>query len=282
MKSVVVVAAICGFLLVLGFGRVPDYPLSLSIWGVPVLLMTAFLHGKGLMSPLVRKSLVVSLLVIAVLGSLLDLLFARWFFVFPDSGAVLGLRIDGIPVEEFGFYVLGGWFIALAYVLCDEFWLRRYNRPDGDYSRWARRVPRLFLPSRKGMLLVLLLAGLGIAAKRVLNPQGLPVPGYFLFLLAVAYVPFFLFERAVRSFVNWRGYGMTLSVVLGISILWEVTLAIPGGWWGYQEGAMLGIFVAPWSRLPLEAVTVWFFCSFTVLLYEAAKMFFHRRATRIG
>lgn len=274
--AVVACAALVAWLA----GRVPGYTLSLSIWAVPVLAMTLFLHRRGLMSAVVRRALWVSLGTITILGSGLDLLFARYFFTFPNPRAVLGIRIQGIPIEEFAFYLLGGWFLALAYVFCDEFWLRRYNRPQGDYRRWARRLPCLFLPSGRGWLVLLLAVAGGIAFKAWRNPEGMPVPGYFLFLLCLAYGPFFLFDRMVKSFVNWRAFSLTLSVTLGISLLWEVTLAIPLGWWGYQDGAMLGVFIRPWSGLPIEAVTVWFFSSFAILIYEATKVFLHRRDQR--
>jgi hypothetical protein len=261
-------------------GRLPGYTLSLSIWAVPVAAMTLFLHRREVMTPVVRRALWVSLGTITVLGSLLDLLFARYFFTFPNPDAVLGIRIHGIPLEEFAFYLLGGWFLALAYVFCDEFWLRRYNRSEGEYRRWARRLPRLFLPSTRGWLVLLLAAAAGIGFTAWWNPAGMPVPGYFLFLLCLAYGPFFLFERVVGAFVNWRAFSLTLSVTLGISLLWEVTLAIPLGWWGYQDEAMLGVFIAPWGGLPIEAVTVWVFSSFAVLLYEATKISLHRREQR--
>lgn len=271
------VTTIVGVLFLLLGPSVPGYTLSLSIWIVPDIAMTIFLHRRGLMSRNVTIALWVALGTIAVAGTILDLLFARYFFVFPNSDATCGISILGVPIEEFGFYVFGGWFLTLSYVYCDEYWLRSYNRPDGDYRRWARDLPRLIVPSRRGWLIILVAVVGGIAYKRAFNPEGAPIPGYFLFLLAVAYVPFFLVERAVRGFVNWRGYSLTLSVTLGISILWEVTLAIPKGWWGYNEGCMLGIFIDPWHRLPLEAVSVWVFCSFVVLVYEATKMFLHRR-----
>ncbi len=257
--------------------RIPGYTLSLSLWAVPVAGMTLFLHQNDLMSSVVRRGLWVSLLVITVLGSVLDLAFAHLFFTFPNPRAVLGICVNGIPIEEFAFYLLGGWFLALSYVFCDEYWVKRYNRPDGDSRRWARRLPSNYPPSRRGWLVLLVAAGAGVAFKAWNTPVGMPVPGYYLFLLCVAYGPFFLFERLVKPFVNWRAFAMTVSVTLGISLLWEVTLAIPLGWWGYQEGAMLGVFVRPWNRLPLEAVTVWIFSSFAILIYEAAKIFLHRR-----
>jgi len=278
--ALVVIGVICGLCSMCLVGRIPGYTLSLAIWAVPVLIMTLFLHRRGSMSDLVRRALWVSLGAITLLGSGLDLLFARYFFTFPNPKAVLGIRIHGIPIEEFAFYLLGGWFLSLAYVFCDEFWLRRYNRRPTEYRTWARRLPRLFLPSGRGWLVLLVAAAGGVAFKSLRNPVGMPVPGYFLFLLCVAYGPFFLFDRMVKPFLNWRAYSLTLSVTLGISLLWEATLAIPGGWWGYQTGAMLGVFIRPWNDLPVEAVTVWFFSSFAVFIYEAAKIFLHRRDQR--
>lgn len=270
------ILAIVGMLVVFA-PRIPGYTLSLSIWIVPDIAMTVFLHRRGLMNRKVTTAFWIALATIAVTGCMLDLVLAKYFFVFTNRDAVLGIWIHGIPIEEFGFYVFGGWFLTISYVYCDEYWLRHYNRPDGDYRRWARRLPRLVLPSPKGWLLVLGAVLGSIAFKAAFNPSRMPLPGYFLFLMAVAYVPFFLAEKAVGRFVNWRAYSLTLSVTLGVSILWEVTLAIPMRWWGYNNECMLGIFIDPWHKLPLEAVSVWIFCSFVVLVYEAAKMFMHRR-----
>jgi hypothetical protein len=262
--------------------RIPAYTLSLSLWGVPVLAMMLFLHQAHRMDKEVQQALWIALGSIFVLGSALDLLFAHLFFTFPNPQAVLGLRIRGIPVEEFGFYLLGGWFIALGYVFCDQWWLVRYNRSATQYRRWARQVPALVLPRPGIWIWFLALAIAGIVFKRAVNPQGMAVPGYFLFLLVGAYVPTFLVWRVVEPFLNFRAFSLTLSVTLGISLLWEATLALPLGWWGYQEGAMLGVFVAAWHRLPLEAVTVWFFSLFAALVYETAKLAMYRRSQGLG
>lgn len=274
--AIVLVAFVC--LNAFQIPWLPGYTLSLLIWAIPIAAMTLYLNRRRLLSREVRLALGIGLSTIAVAGSALDLLFARYFFRFDAPGATLGIRIRGVPLEEFGFYVLGGWFLTLSYVFCDEFWLKRYNRSVSDYRRWARRIPRAFLPSRGGWLAVLAAIVLGIVFKAWRNPQGMPVPGYYLFLLSVAYVPFFLFRKVVGRFVNWRAYAMMLSVTLGTSILWEVTLALPRGWWGYRDGAMLGIFIEPWGHLPLEAVTVWIFCSIVVLVYEAVKVMLYRGA----
>jgi len=62
-----------------------------------------------------------------------------------------------------------------------------------------------------------------------------------------------------------------LATVL-ISIIWEVTLALPRGYWDYQHGAMLGIFIGVWHDLPIEAITVWIFCTLVIMFYEYVKI----------
>jgi hypothetical protein len=173
--AIILVAFVC--LNVFQVPWLPGYTLSLLIWAIPIVSMTISLHRRGLMSREVRLALSFGLGVIAVAGSVLDLLFARCFFRFDNPGATLGLSIRGVPLEEFGFYVLGGWFLTLSYVFCDEFWLKRYNRSTSDYRRWARRLPRAFLPSPRGWLAVLAAIVIGIAFKAWRNPGGSAVPG---------------------------------------------------------------------------------------------------------
>ena len=55
--------------------------------------------------------------------------------------------------------------------------------------------------------------------------------------------------------------------------MWEVTLALPYGWWAFQPRMMLGLTVDAWSYLPIEEVFVWFSVTFTtVVIFEAVKM----------
>ena len=37
----------------------------------------------------------------------------------------------------------------------------------------------------------------------------------------------------------------------------EATLAVPYGWWDYQQKQMMGLFIGAWAGLPIEAVVVW-------------------------
>ena len=57
-----------------------------------------------------------------------------------------------------------------------------------------------------------------------------------------------------------------------ISLLWEVTLAVPYGWWGFQDDAMIGVRITAWSRLPIEEVFVWIAVTYaTVIVYEIVR-----------
>jgi hypothetical protein len=71
----------------------------------------------------------------------------------------------------------------------------------------------------------------------------------------------------------------TLYVML-TSVVWEVTLAIPREWWGYEPSGMMGLTIAAWSRgdaiFPVEAAVVWLFAPFSsILTYEFAKALTH-------
>jgi len=66
---------------------------------------------------------------------------------------------------------------------------------------------------------------------------------------------------------------VTFFAFLLVSLLWEATLAVPYGWWGYKMDAMIGLTVDAWSHLPVEAVLVWFAVTYsTVIWYEVFKI----------
>ncbi len=109
------------------------------------------------------------------------------------------------------------------------------------------------------------------------------VPVYYWFLVAGALLPAMFLYRCVGSYVNWPAFAATTLYVIVTSIIWEVTLAIPRGWWGYRDSGMIGVDVAAWSapdsRFPIEAAFVWICASFSaVLSYEFAKAFTHHPA----
>ncbi len=161
--------------------------------------------------------------------------------------------------------------MLLLYIWCDEYWLEAYNVP--DYKAEARgigRVIRFHLPS---LLIGLSLALAGVAYKWSFSGTPGVVPGYDLFLVATALVPsMFLFPTAL-PFVNWRALSFTYFLLQLLSLLWEATLAAPYQWWGYRAEQMLGLTIAAWAGLTIEAVVVWMASTdTTAIFYEVVKI----------
>ena len=171
-----------------------------------------------------------------------------------------------IPLEEILFYALGPAAIVLVYACCDERWMRAYNPPDDPLDAPLVQVSRPLVVTAAVAAVALLLAW------RVRGT----FPVYAAFLTAGALLPAMFLYRAVHTLVNWPAFAVTTLYVLVTSVVWEVTLAIPRLWWGYEPGAMLGLFVTAWSSprapFPVEAAFVWLCVPFsTILSYELAK-----------
>lgn len=258
----------------------PEYTISLLIWIIPIILISIFFTIKKSLTPEKIGAAAITIITLAAIGIILDLLFAHTFFTFPNKKMICGIMIHNIPIEEFIFYITGFWFILFVYIFCDEYWLLLYNVPDEKYARFKKRLRRMLFLNYPALFWGLCIIISGCIIKRVINPEGLLIPGYFIFLAFVAYIPMSLFYRVTKRFVNWRAFITSLLVTLLISIIWEVTLALPRGYWGYRKEAMIGIFVNAWNQLPIEAVTVWIFCSLVILVYEFLKICFFTPAYR--
>jgi hypothetical protein len=77
---------------------------------------------------------------------------------------------------------------------------------------------------------------------------------------------------AALPVINWRAFSLTLFVILLMSVLWEATLGVPYGWWGYQPAQMMGLSITAWNYLPIEAICVWIAVTYqTVIVYEVVK-----------
>jgi len=90
--------------------------------------------------------------------------------------------------------------------------------------------------------------------------------------------------RTIGNLTNWPAFAVTWLYVLITSLVWEVTLAIPRQWWGYEPSGMIGLTIAAWSRgdaiFPVEAAVVWLFAPFSsILTYEFAKALTHHPGT---
>lgn len=250
------------------------YTWSLLLFVVPIVVIAAWLlPSEGLEIP--RRAFGWTIAVTATVGCLLDVVFAQWFFCFPDPKATLQILAPAfghwVPIEEYFFYLTGFLTILLLYVWFSEYWLAAYTV--ADYRGEARSLPRLlkFHPTSL-MLAVLLIAG-AVAYKKLFSSVPHGWPGYFIVLVVGGFTPAVSFYPATKRFINWRALSMTMFFLMLVSMLWEATLALPYGWWNYQHASMVGVFVGAWSDLPIEAVLVWLAVTYgTVILFEAVKI----------
>lgn len=224
---------------------------------------------------LARRSFWRTIAVLAPVGFGLDLLFGNAFFTFPNHLATLGIGIPArggaIPIEEFIFYLTGFMLVLMSYIWADEYWVRAYNIPDyRSEARELRRIAQFHAPS---VILGSALIAAAVLYKKAFSPSPEGFPWYFTCLTVLSFVPAAGFFRTAQPFINWRAFSLTFFVILLISLLWEVTLAVPYGWWGYRPAAMMGLTISAWRDLPVEAVSVWLAVSFTtVIVYEVIKI----------
>lgn len=250
------------------------YSWSLLLFVVPILVIGAwFLPSERVRIP--KRAFWRTIWILVPIGFGLDFFFASRFFLFPNAGATLGIGAPAIggnvPVEEYFFYFTGFLAVLLIYVWLDEYWLAAYNV--SDYQGESRQIARLlkFHPAS-------LLAGVAIIAvaflyKKMRTPIPEGFPGYFTVLVLGGMVPSACLFHTARRFINWRAFSLTIFMILLISLFWEATLAVPYGWWGYQQKEMMGIFIGAWAGLPIEAVAVWIAVTYgTTIVYETVKV----------
>jgi lycopene cyclase domain-containing protein len=250
------------------------YTVSLLLFVVPILVIAVwFALRRDLV--LARRGVARTLGLLVPLGFGLDFFFANSFFVFRNPGATLGIGAPAlggpVPVEEYVFYLTGFAAVLLIYVWLDEYWLAAYDVP--DYRAQASTIRRIVRFHPESLVVGAALVVLAVVYKKWLsgNPQGFP--GYFAFLVAGAFAPSAGLFASARPLVNWRAFSLTLFMIVLVSLVWEATLAIPYGWWGYEPRQMTGIRVGAWSGLPIEAVCVWLAVTYaTVICYEVVKL----------
>jgi hypothetical protein len=250
------------------------YTWSLLLFVVPILVMAVwFLPSEGLEIP--QRAFWRTIGILAPIGCLLDVIFAQWFFCFPNPKATLGIAAPAlgrpVPIEEYAFYLTGFITILLLYVWASEYWLAAYTVQ--DYPGEARASRRLLQFHPKSLVLAVALIAVAIIYKKWFSSVPDGWPGYFIVLVAGGLIPSVSFYRVARRFINWRALSLTMFFILLVSMLWEATLALPYGWWNYQHAAMMGVFIGAWSGLPVEAVLVWLAVTFgTVILFEVVKV----------
>ena len=258
-------------------GSVPNltpygYTISLLLFIVPILAISVwFLPNEGV--HVSRKSFWCTIALLFPLGVILDFFFARFFFTFPNPNATLHIIAPalggGVPVEEYLFYFTGFVAVLLIYIWLDEYWLAAYSIPVDAARR--TNFDRLFRFHPHSLLLgIALIAGAILFRYSVVGTPGFP--GYFIFLVLGALGPSSLLFPSALPVINWRAFGLTFFLILLISLLWEATLALPYGWWGFREAQMMGIYITAWSRLPIEEVCVWCAVTYaTTIVYEVIR-----------
>jgi hypothetical protein len=213
--------------------------------------------------------------VLAPLGFVLDLLFGNAFFIFPNRAATLGCNVPAlggaIPIEEFIFYLTGFMLVLLSYIWCDEYWMAAYNVP--DYKEAARDITRIVRFHFGSVVLGVVLIAAAVLYRKFVSNASEGFPWYFIYLICASLVPSAGFFYTAQRFINWRAFSFTFFLLLLISLLWEVTLALPYGWWEYRSNILIGLHIGAWSGLPIEAACVWMAVTFTaVITYEVIKI----------
>ena len=250
------------------------YTWSLALFIIPIgALAWWFASRPDLKFP--RKAFWRTIAVLTPLGFALDLLFGNAFFTFPNKAATLRCDIPAlggaIPIEEFIFYLTGFTLVLLSYIWCDEYWMASYNVP--DYTQAAKDIPRIIRFHFASVILGVALIAAAILYRKLVSgaPEGFP--WYFTYLACASLIPSAGFFYTAQQFINWRAFSFTFFLLLLISLLWEVTLALPYGWWEYRTGILMGLSIGAWSGLPIEAVCVWLAVSFTTIItYEVIKI----------
>jgi hypothetical protein len=251
-----------------------SYTWSLLLFVVPIVVIGLwFLPSEGLQIP--QRAFWRTLWILVPCGFGLDFFFANRFFVYPNAGATVGIPAPAlggsVPLEEYIFYFTGFIAILLIYVWLDEYWLVAYNVP--DYRSEALQINRLLKFHPSSLIVGLVLVGAAILYKKLRSPFPEGYPGYFTVLVIGGLIPSLSFFPTARRFINWRAFSLTIFMILLISMFWEATLAVPYGWWGYQQKQMMGLFIGAWSGLPIEAVAVWIAVTYgTTIVFEVLKV----------
>lgn len=251
------------------------YTVSLLLFIVPIVVIGGWLFPQDRIK-VSKRSCLITLALTIPSGVVLDFFFAHVFLTFPNPGATLGIRAPalggGVPIEEYVFYFTGFTTVLLLYIWLDEYWLAAYSVPNTDARR--TNFERLLKFHWQSVVLAVVLIGGAMICRGVYDHRHgtAGFPGYFVFLVIAALGPSSALFPSAVPVVNWRAFSLVLYVILLTSLLWEATLGVPYGWWGFQQGEMMGIFITAWSNLPIEEVCVWIAVSFsTVMVYEVVR-----------
>lgn len=248
------------------------YTVSLLLFIIPIFVIGLwFVPQEGV--KISKRSFVRTIAILFPMGVILDFFFARSFLKFPNPNATLHILAPalggGVPIEEYLFYFTGFVTVLLFYIWLDEYWLSAYSVPVNAQERTSFQRLLHFHPQSLIWAVVLIAAAILFRWYFIPAPG---FPGYFTFLVIGALGPSALLLPSALPVINWRAFGLTLFIILLTGLLWEATLGVPYGWWGYRDAQMVGIYITAWSGLPIEAVCVWISVTYaTAIVYEIVR-----------
>jgi hypothetical protein len=248
------------------------YTVSLLLFIVPIVAIGLWLVPQEGVK-ISKRAFVRTIALLFPVGAALDFCFARSFFTFPNPSATLRVTAPalggGVPVEEYVFYLTGFVAVLLLYIWLDEYWLPAYSVPADAQER--AEFDRLFRFHPQSLAWAVVLIAVAVVYRWTLVSEA-GFPGYFTFLVIAALGPSAALLPSAMPVINWRAFSLTLFIILLTSLLWEATLGVPDGWWGFQDAAMIGVRITAWSRLPVEEVCVWIAVTYaTVIVYEIVR-----------
>jgi hypothetical protein len=248
------------------------YTISLLLFIVPILVILLWLIPSEHLK-VSKKSCIRTIALLFPMGAGLDFFFARSFLIFPNPDATLRVQAPAlggsVPVEEYLFYFTGFTAVLLIYIWLDEYWLAAYSIPVDSAQRTD--FTRLLQFHPLSLILGIVLIAAAILFRKIFVPDP-GFPGYFVFLVVGALGPSAILLPSALPVINWRALSLTLFFILLMSLMWEATLGIPYGWWGFQDAQMLGVRITAWSRLPIEEVVVWIAVTYaTAIVYEVIR-----------
>ncbi len=255
------------------------YTISLSLFLFPMTALIIWLwrHKENNFH---KKAFIYCIALMSPTGIILDILFGNTFFAFENHDAVTGITFPAVggplPVEELIFYISGFTTVLLIYIWCDEYWFEKYNVP--DYTNESQNINKALQFHWQSLIIGLSLILAAIIYKKFFSETPAGFPWYFIYIMTVAIIPSMALYKSVRPFINWRAFSFTFFIIVLISLIWETTLALPYGWWGFQDNAMIGIYIDAWHRLPIEEIFVWFTVSYaTIIIFETIKIWLASR-----
>lgn len=245
------------------------YTVALLFWAVPAAAV-AFWLLPSKQRHVERRAFWITVAMLLPVGFLGEFFLVYYLWDFPNLGATMGIMAPAmgspVPLEEYLFYILAFICALLIYIWLDEYWMSAYQSTQEPKSKLIQFHPL-------SLIVAVLLIGAAIVWKKfIVAEPGFPL--YFTFQVVAVLLPCAVFLPTAQPMINFRAFTLTSFFILMVSLMWEVTLAIPYQWWSYHNKSMMGIYIKGWSNLPIEAVILWIAGSWlAVVVYHVVRLY---------